>query len=633
VRIQRVVLRTIAIDHDQRYPSMNDVIAELSIDPHLQRRRWIAASAIVVVAATIVGGVYMMKGSRSALCTGAEHRLAGVWDDKVRQTAKAAFAATKKPFATRSFSGLEQALDQYTNEWTTTVTESCEATRVRGEQTEDVMTLRQDCLDQRLAELYAVTQLLASAEGIVVDKGDKVVWELEPVTRCSNVAALREPRRPPPELRDKIVALETKLADAKAQLIAGRYLPAMVATQAAAAESEKLGYDTIAAEAYMARAGALIATGNSEDAAKSLAGATWAAMRARRDDLVAGAAMSAAMVTSEGLGNSDKAQLWLDLGRAASVRAGIDHNLELQRFEIEGMVAAQAGDLNAAVTWHEKAVATAELVRGKGSPALWSDEQMLATTMTKAGAFAKAASHFEHALALREASVGPDHPDIALILSNLGVCYRHLGQTKKSRAAFERALALREKIYGKNSPMLMATLDNMAELFEQEGDFPTAIAMFDRALAVGSAVFGKNHAAYHNVATDRAQALTASGRLAEARAVFDELLVLEDKAHSPILPQTQVARAELALAEHDWTVATSFAELSIAGYEAVGGKDNPSLWRPLTRLAEAKLGRAPADTAEPRALLERALAIGRKAQMVADDLAPVRAALARLSPP
>ena len=65
-----------------------------------------------------------------------------------------------------------------------------------------------------------------------------------------------------------------------------------------------------------------------------------------------------------------------------------------------------------------------------------------------------------------------------------------------------------------------------------------------------------------------------------------------------------------------------------AAFEASGGVDNPALWRPLTALAKAKIGLG--KPAEARPLLQRAIAIGEKAQVDASDLAPARTALTTL---
>ena len=56
--------------------------------------------------------------------------------------------------------GLSRALDGYTKDWTEATVGNCEATRIRGEQTEHVFEARQLCLDQRLEEVRALGKLL-----------------------------------------------------------------------------------------------------------------------------------------------------------------------------------------------------------------------------------------------------------------------------------------------------------------------------------------------------------------------------------------------------------------------------------------------------------------------------------------
>jgi tetratricopeptide (TPR) repeat protein len=397
--------------------------------------------------------------------------------------------------------------------------------------------------------------------------------------------------------------------------------------KAAVDGAKALHYEPVMAEALFIQGSALIAVGNTDEGIKSLTDAAWAAERGRRDDLVAAAGLSAAMLTSDALGNPDKARIWLGLGEAAAARLGVDPQFELRVLATKGLVEAEAGDLNAAMLAHEKMLAVAESLKGRADPSLWAEELMLATTQTRGLAYAKAVPHFEHGLALREGSVGPDHSDIALILSNLGICYSHL-HDKRARPTFDRALALREKLFGKNSPLLVPTLDNFAALLKQEGDLAGALALLERAKKMAALLPGKEHPAYHTVASDHAAVLVSLGRLTEAHAAFDELLVIAEKVHSATLPAILTARAELALAEKAFADAVTFAQRAIAGYEAAGGAQNPELWQPLSLLARADLGLG--KVAEARPLLERAIALGEKIQLAAQELAPIRVVLAEI---
>jgi tetratricopeptide (TPR) repeat protein len=630
-QLQRIALRTLAVDPAQRYASIDELVAELARDPLARRRRVLIAVAAAAVVLAFGGGAYALAHRRGELCSGAEQRLAGVWDSPAKDAARRAFDATKQPYAAQSFAGVERALDKYTREWSAAVTESCAATRVRGEQTEEVMSLREACLDQRLLDLRALTKLLATADAGLVEKGDKAVFALESLAGCANVAALRSPGLPPFELRPQILAIEVKLSEARAHLIAGHVLPALTLSQEAATSASELHWEPLAAEATFLHGAGLLAVGNQADATAEFERTVWAALRGHGDNFASRVSFSVAANLTVGLGKVQEADTWVELGDALAARLPRDLELDTIRYQVSGLVATEHGDLNKGVALYEKAFAAlTEACGGKDCAALVGLENDYATTLSRAGAYGKAEPHYEHALALRIASVGEDHPDVPLFLSNLGICYRHTGQLVKAQMALARALATREKLFGKRHPFLVPTLDNYGELLLAEHDYAGALAMFERAKQIAVVIPGPTHPQYHQLLTDYADALVAAGRTGDARAMFDEAFALERQNDSNVLPKTETSRANLAIALGDWPEAQTQALAAIGAFEFAGGKDNPELWRPLAALASAKT--ALGDTAAARALLVRALAIADKAHVPDFDLAATKDQLARLPP-
>jgi len=625
--IVRVVMRAISIKNEDRFPSMDALLAELAVDPGRRRRRVALAATAVVAVGGIAGGAYALHPSRGTPCGGIDQRLAGVWDESTKEAVRKAYAATKSPYVAASFAGLVKALDHYTGAWTAAVTDSCKATRVRGEQSEAVLQLRADCFDRRLEEVRALTHLLVDADATLVAQGDKIVWELEPLDDCSNVPVLEAPGQPPPAIKAQVAEISKQLAAAEANMIAGKYLPAMVTSQKVLDAARALGWDPLLADALVLRGTAYLATADTDDAVKTSEEAAWAALRAKRDDLVAHAAITVAMVMAAGEAKPDVAAFWVDLARASVARIGTTPVLQIRLDGAAGLLASASGDLNAAVKFHEKALAEGKAAFGDDNGAMTSLETDLGTSLSRAGAYGTAIPHFEHAIALREASVGPDHPDVALILGNLALCYGHMGQHDKARAAFDRVIALREKLYGKNSVLMVAPYDNYAELLGQAGDFARALPMAERAQKLAM-VMGTAHPMLHQVMNDHAVILIEAGKLDEAKAMLDETLGYEQAAASTVLPQTQEVRARLALVESAWSDARSWAQKSIDSYVAAGGENNPALWRPLTDLAKADVALAKPADAKP--LLARAVAIGEKASVPAADLEPTRTALAAL---
>ncbi len=625
-RIQRVVMRALSPVRDERYTSLDELLAELSVDVAAKRRRALVGAGMVAAIAITAGvGGLLSARSHREMCTGIDQRLAGVWDVPIKRAIKGAFDATKLPFAASAYTGLERALDGYTKSWLDAAVDSCKATRVRGDQTEEELALRSECLDRRLDEVRALTELLSVADADLVGKGDQVVAQLEHVSRCANVAALRAPGRVPSEPRARVAEMNKQLAEAKAAVIAGKYFPSIMAAKKVAAIAEEIHWPPAKAEGLLLQCTSLASAGTIADAQTACTDAVWTAVKGHADEIVAGAALSEALLASQH--QLGEARIWMGLANSVIARGSHEAYLDLRVLEVEAVIAAQAGDTQAAIAAQQKALAVAGRMYGADNPLLWNEEEVFGLTLMKAGAYDQATPHYERALALHQQSVGPDHPDIALILTNLGACYAHAGEIAKARATYERSVAIREHTDGKDSPLLVMTLNNMADALIKSGDPASALTYLDRARELGARTLGKASPMYHALQTTLAEALAAANRPADARAAYDEAIALETSG-SPFLGQTLNSRALFELAAKQYKDAAAFAQHSITVTEAANGQDSPDLWQPLTTLAHADLELGHAANARP--LLERALAIGEKAQVSPSDLAPTRELMQKL---
>ncbi|HEY1810869.1 MAG TPA: tetratricopeptide repeat protein [Kofleriaceae bacterium] len=626
-RIQRAVMRAVALVPAARWPSVDALLDELATDRSSTRRRVIAGTATFAFAAAIVASLALGHRGEAAACGGTEARLAGVWDVPTKLAVHAGFLGVKAPYAEPAYRAVAGALDRYTSEWTQATVENCRATRIRGEQPDSTQALRQACLDARLEQVRDLTQILESPTNAAVDKADASVAALEPVRDCADVQTLVEGS--PPIANREATQLQLKLALARAQIGAGLLVPGLGTAQSVLTKARELKADNLVAEALLLRGTALAGAGSIDDAVTALQDAALGGIAARTEQIAAQAALVLAGTLVDQKGKPEAAQVWIDVSVAAAKRSPfIQDATRVQRLEVEGAAQAARGELEAAIKTHEDALAAATQQLGSDDPGLWQPEQVLATTLGRSGAWIAATPHLERALALRSRTVGRDHPDIALLLSNLGACYDHAGDRTRALDAYQGALAIRERTYGKNSPFLVATLNNLADYKRQTGQLDAALADVTRAKAIAVHVPGTTSPLYHVVATTEAEILTAMGKAADARVAFDALEQLEVASHSPVLPTTLASRAELELGQHAWADAAAFEERSIAGFEAMSGKDALDLWKPLAGLATAKRGADP--KADVRAILVRAVAIATKAQLRDSDLAPLRDELAKL---
>ncbi|HTR51157.1 MAG TPA: serine/threonine-protein kinase [Kofleriaceae bacterium] len=627
--VVRVVMRAISIDPNERFASMDALLAELAIDPGARTRRVVTAGIAVAALGGIGAGGYVLYHARPEVCTGLDSRLAGVWDAPTKLRIKSAFDATKRPYAGKSFDALAHDLDAYSHEWVTTAVDSCQATRVRGEQTEEALSLRTVCLDRRLDELRSLAQVLIHADGELVEKADQLGAGLEPLHRCSDVAALRAPGLPPTEPKDVVSHAEQLLADAKAQLLAGHYLECVNAGTEAGHLADELHYAPWKAEALVVAGAAWAGANNVEKADEVCTAAVWKGLEGRSDGLTAEAALCAA--ATEAQHQAGQAKIWIQLARTIGGRNGNDPETELRALEVGGLVEASSGDVTASIATQQKALAFAERLAGDNVTELWRDEEVIGTTYARIGAWDQALPHLERALALHEAHVGPDHPDIATILTTLGAAYSKAARPDQARAAYIRALAIRERAEGPNSPALALTLNNAADGMIRGGDTAGALVYLDRAKVIAEKSLGDANPLTQAVATTRAEALAAEGRLADSRAQYDAVLAIEAKLQSPLYGATLTSRMTTELGARQWTAAADFAQRAIAVIEVGEGRDAPDLWQPLAGLARAdvELGRR----ADARPLLERSIAIAQKAQIGAGELDPVKKLLADVAKP
>jgi hypothetical protein len=616
-RLARAVMRAIAADPATRFSSMDALLGDLADEPRrspvalvVGAGALVAAAGIAIVVAASGRGDPRAPVAPVDPCADAADRLHGVWDDGVRAATRTAFDATRSPLAAAGYASVARELDRYAAAWTDAATDSCRATRVRGEQPEDAMALRAACLDERRDELRAFAALLAKADAATVEKAGHAAASLESLAQCANVAELRAPGAPPAAAHDQLVKLRDELATAKAARLAGKTADALAAATIARDHAIAIGWAPIVAEAHLVRGLALQTANQAPDAQDEFVAGATAAIAGRRDDVAAEAALWAAQNAAEGLGKDGDARAWLAVGSAFVQRTG-DRLLDAQRLQVAGVVAGVRGDWPAARAAHEEALAAANALANPDAIAI--AENALAATLSKAGDYAKARPHLEHALQLREAEVGKDHPDVAVVLTNLGACYQHAGDNARGRQVLERALAIREAAFGATSPRLIATLNNLADLEWQDGEAADAAVAIERAYKLASVAPGSAHPLFHIVATTRGQVMLAQGKPADAAKALDAVLALEDAAKSPVLSTTLAARGDVALAMSAWADAAAFDARAIAIVEAASGKDSPELWRPLAGLARAKAGLG--DRAAARVAARRAVAIGRAAQV------------------
>ncbi|HXJ21571.1 MAG TPA: serine/threonine-protein kinase [Polyangia bacterium] len=536
--MRRALLRGLTADPDHRYPSMAALLAALATDPTVRLRRTLAAAGLALGLAAASLGLRHATSSRAALCRGGSDRLAGVWEAGAAGSARKeaihrAFVATGKSYAETAFSSMSRYLDQYTGQWVGMYAEACEATNLRGEQSAEVLDLRMACLNERLTDLRALTDLFASADAKVVENAVTSTGSLARLDRCADVALLRAVIKPPADeaTRARVDALRSQLAHLKAVWRAGRCSDAGPLARDLLGQVRATGYQPLLAEALLS-----VATDGEDCAAASeriglLQECFAVALASRHDEVVARAASFLPSLVADRLRQPAAARQWIDVARAALARIGGHPILSATIDESESTVLQREGRA-------AEAVAAAQRARQAQEKLLGRDHPYAIACLNNEGEALEVAGRNDEALARLTAArdgavrtMGATHPYVAMVENNRGEVLNAMRRYAAAQAVFAWAIDLWTQT-GVDPVMLSYPRTGLGIALLGQRRPLEAVAPLEQALAT-------------RLAGKAAAELTGEVRFALARALW-----AKPAGHERAVALARQARDDYATVEH-----------------------------------------------------------------------------------
>ncbi|MBS1121926.1 MAG: Serine/threonine kinase, partial [Deltaproteobacteria bacterium] len=394
--------RGLEVQPANRHPSMDALLAELSRDPGKLRTRVVVGGA-VVVASLIAGGLVMSGRAGPPLCQDSTTVFARVWSPAREADLHARFTAVSAPFGEDAWRAVERGIAGFGARWVAARTESCEATRVRGVQSDQIFSLRSLCLDHGLGELDALATLLESVDPASIAQAPAAIDRLPSLAECANLKALLAPV-PLPVDKDAaaVAAVNQQLARGRALRDAARWAEARSLATTAVEVTRTIGHSPTHGAALFLRGEAEEGSGDARQAEASLREA-FAAAEAGSDDLLAArAAAELVFVVGQMQNRTANGLDWAFHADTALKRAGGD-------LEIEARIAGNRATLRAA-----------------------QDN------------FAEARVLYQRALDLRIKTTGPTSVTTARALFNLGYAVMAQGDNAHALELDTRALHLIE---------------------------------------------------------------------------------------------------------------------------------------------------------------------------------------------
>jgi eukaryotic-like serine/threonine-protein kinase len=547
-RIAGALRRGLATDPAARFPDMDALLAALA--PRPRRWPWVAvpatATAIAVTALVATRG-----GAGASPCGGAAEALRGVWDPERKVAVLAALTGTGVPYADATRRETERLLDRYAADWQAMHTDACQATRVRKEDSEDVLDLRMTCLADRRRAFAGVVGALATADRTVAEHAVAAAAALPALAPCADVSALRTLVRPPNQAAQAQVAeLRGELARLRAQRDtgAGGYPALLARARPVLSTAHSIGYRPLEAEAL-----ALVALleRDTEDypaARASYEQAVLAADAGRDDRATADALIVLIRLVGKGLGKPDEVPPLR--ARAQAVLERIDHPPELEgalQYAV-GSVESATGDVAAADRDLTGALLALERVYGKDDVRIVEPLLALAALELARERPAPARAQLERVLAIQTRALGGQHPDVARTLSMEGGAAFSARAYDEAVALHQRALTIVERTVGRDSLAAANVLSNLADVYDARGESARSVDAHRRAIAIAEAKLGPTHQVTLSYREALATALASSGHHTEAIALLEDVLAAQRKQLGPH-PDTATTLEALAFIE------------------------------------------------------------------------------------
>jgi tetratricopeptide (TPR) repeat protein/predicted Ser/Thr protein kinase len=485
--IRAVLSRGLRATPADRYGSMPDLLGTLERDPSIARRRYfIATASALALAGVAVAASHQSRHHASLACEQAPNGWVDAWDAARRDRVRAAFSASRLPYATAAFATVAQALDRYVHKWDAMHADACRATWERREQSEALLDLRMSCLVQRRDGVKALTDLFAKADARTVEKSVQAAYSLEGVESCADAASLEAPLPPPADAtaRSRLRVLRSRLTEATALGDTGRVSDALAVVTPLEPESQALRYPPLTAELLLLEGDLRQRSSDAPGSASALRGAIAAAMDGRDDQVAAQAAMRLVYTVGYLQQRRDEGRFWGELAQAAIRRSGAAQPVLLARVLTNvSSLAHEEGKLDESVALLQRAIS---LVEGAepDSPRLAVMLSNLAVTFGDMRRNEDALAAARRAQALREKTQGPNHPDMAYAVQTVAAILTQMKRYAEAVPELRRAVAIREASVGPDSWLTGITHSTLGDAYRGMADYESALASYRHAIAI-----------------------------------------------------------------------------------------------------------------------------------------------------
>jgi eukaryotic-like serine/threonine-protein kinase len=600
----RVLRRGLSANPAQRFGSMLELLAVLENTPRLRRQRASIAIATAAVVSLVTVSSILSSGSDARRCRQGASRIDSVWNEAQRAAVSAGFRTIPSPYAEPMLRAVLAELDGFSRDWRAMQLDACEATRVRGEQSDQLLDLRVQCLDGRLTSFSAALRTLQQLGPDELENALRVA-QLGGLTACADTRALANTTPPPATVEDrsKLAAIRATLADASALTELGRARAALPTAEKAVLEGRALGFRPVEAEALLALGTAQLRLGAAA-AAQTLADSALAAEAGRSDPTLVAAllllselkldsapkearelirrarAVLERLRDDELVAQVDLAEASLLILEVAPERsvALMDALLARRTAKADSVALAaedrraaalhKMGRLKEALEGYQRLALGQETLQGRQHPLTLAALKNVAALKDSLSDFDGARAVLGEVIARLKETFGEIHPLVARALVNLANSWFHQGNSKEAAPLYEKALTIFEQASSEPSIAKSTVMGNLSAAYSELGRGDEALELQKRSLELRANILGGEHPEVAYALSNLAAMQRANHQLAEAIATLDRALTIQRKVlprNHPDLAYSLFLSADLRGAEGKPQLAR---QLAVEAFEA-----------------------------------------------------------------
>lgn len=465
--LREVVVRGLASEPAERWPSMAALLDALGCDPGVSRRRFgrqlALGGALSVLAALALVGNWKDTDLVAGVCSGGEEQMEQVWGREQHHDIAHAMVSTALPYAVDTWTHTSALLDDYRAQWLSAYTDACEATAVRKVQSDELRDQRMRCLSRHLGRMRVLVGELQRIDGDSLEHAIDAVGALPPVNSCADLDYLSRRIPPPSEIEaareiervDEVLMRATQLREL------GRYGEGLELIAGVAADAATLDYPPLIARARLQLGALELENAAYESAERHLRQSYFTARSAGEHDVAVHAATQLVFLLAHLAPRLDDADEWakhlvseMPWSSSDAIRANANNTL--------GVLALSEGRHTEALAFIRRALTQWEQSLGPTHPRVTWALDNLGSVHFARGEYREAGRLYRRALQVRESALGAHHPSVAYISNNLGAALHLSGSYDDASTSYQRALEIAEHSLGDEHPFLAGPMVGLA---------------------------------------------------------------------------------------------------------------------------------------------------------------------------